>query len=63
MLDTVAWHTRGRVVAAVRAQHQFVQLRMLAMDVRQNVSAVLELLLHEEVETADFGPAGLFDST
>lgn len=62
MLDTVAWHTRGRVVAAVRAQHQFV-LQMLAMDVRQNASAVLELLLHEEVETADFGPAGLFDST
>jgi len=35
---------------------------MLAMDARQDASAVMELLLHEEVETADFGPAGLFDS-
>jgi len=36
---------------------------MRAMDARQNASAVMELLLHEEVETADFGPAVLFDST
>ena len=59
MLDTVAWHTRGRVVAVVRVTS--IWALSYADDVqRAEHSAAMNSLQYGEAKGADFGPSDHF---